>query len=187
MAAASRKGKEEEIVPRKGWIKLYYSILENPMWESEKPFTEAQAWVDLLLLAAYEQHEVNGETWEPGTVHLSKAALMERWGWSRYKFESVTKRWREQNMIEQPAFQRVKHLASDRRITIVKWDFFQGSKGKNQLAFQRGFQQQHKNIYKNSAECGVKNPRPRARKKPPVGGGVEIVRNEQGEWVARQK
>lgn len=170
-----------------GWIKLYYSILENPMWEREKPFTEGQAWIDLLLLAANWTHNVDGEEWKPGEVHLSKAALMERWGWTRWKYDKVIKSWKEQKMIDQPIFQPKNQPGQKNPLTIVKWEFFQGSKKQNQPISQPIFQPQPKNIYKNSAECGAKSPRPRARKKPPVGGDVQLVKNEQGEWVAVKK
>jgi hypothetical protein len=36
-----------------GWIKLHRIIMDHPDWLSE-PFTRAQAWVDLLLLANYK-------------------------------------------------------------------------------------------------------------------------------------
>jgi hypothetical protein len=36
-----------------GWIKLHRIIMDHPDWLAE-PFTRAQAWVDLLLLANHK-------------------------------------------------------------------------------------------------------------------------------------
>ena len=82
-----------------GWIKLYYSLLENPIWQ-DKPYAEGQAWIDLLLLAAYEEHTSSGITWMPGEVHLSKNALAKRWGWSRRKIDECLARWESEKMVE---------------------------------------------------------------------------------------
>lgn len=178
---------------RPGWIKLYYSLLENPMWEKDKPFTEGQAWIDLLLLAANWKHDVNGVELEPGTVYLSNQQLMKRWGWTRYRLDKTLASWEEQKMVarihqktDEQGFQQGFRQGVFSPLTIVKWDFFQGSKRKNQQGLQQGFQQQPKNIYKNSDGSGVKNPRPHARKKPPVGGDVELVK-VNGEWVAKPR
>lgn len=163
------------------------------MWQ-DKPYAEGQAWIDLLLLAAYEAHDVRGETWEPGTVHLSNQYLMKRWGWTRYRLEKTLASWEQQEMISrgggnsfQQTFRQGFQQGVLSPITIVKWGFFQGSKPKVQQTFQQTFQQQQKNIYKKGDECGAKSPRPRARKKPPVGGEVKLVKNDKGEWVAVKK
>ena len=166
-----------------GWIKLYYSLLENPVWEKEKPFTEAQAWIDLLLLAAHDEHRSNGTTWMPGEVHFSKNSLAKRWGWSRRKIDECFARWEAEKMVER-TFEHGFERGSKTVLTVANWAKFQGKRGKSERTFERTFEPQQKNIYKNSAECGAKSPRPRARKKPPDGGGVKLVKDENGEWVA---
>ena len=60
-----------------GWIKLHRSIQDNELWLSE-PFTKAQAWIDLLLLADSE----NNGKYKRGNVYRGKKWLAERWGWS---------------------------------------------------------------------------------------------------------
>jgi len=36
-----------------GWIKLHRQIRENPLW-TDRPYARGQAWVDLLLRAAFQ-------------------------------------------------------------------------------------------------------------------------------------
>lgn len=70
----------------KGFIKLDRQIAENWLW-NKKPFSEGQAWIDLILLADYKDHKnpYKGEivTYKRGTVNLSISALAIRWGWGR--------------------------------------------------------------------------------------------------------
>lgn len=59
---------------KKGWIKLWRSEMDNPLYWSEK-FTKWQAWMDLCLLAD-----------DQGTVKTSLEALKNRWSWgSKHK------------------------------------------------------------------------------------------------------
>lgn len=54
---------------KKGWIKLWRSEMDNPLYWSEK-FTKWQAWIDLCMLA--DDNE---------TVKTSLEALKIRWKW----------------------------------------------------------------------------------------------------------
>lgn len=71
-----------------GWIRTYRSILDNPMWLAEK-FTKGQAWLDLLLMAAYEDCFVISNkkkvTLRRGQLCMSTRNLAGRWKWSRNK------------------------------------------------------------------------------------------------------
>lgn len=71
-----------------GWIKLYRKVTEDEWYFSEK-FTREQAWIDLLILAAYSPRklfirgiEVNVEI---GQVAMSVSEMEKRWSWSRNK------------------------------------------------------------------------------------------------------
>ena len=71
-----------------GWIKLDRSLQEHWVWK-DFPFSEGQAWVDLLLLANHEDQKIpyKGEVivCERGTVNRSISSLAERWKWGRDK------------------------------------------------------------------------------------------------------
>lgn len=69
----------------KGYIKLNRSILETELWQ-DKPFDKARAWVDLLLLASWKDHDeiYRGRIAhrKRGEVNCSIRWLADRWGWS---------------------------------------------------------------------------------------------------------
>jgi len=71
-----------------GWVKLDRSILDNWLW-SDGEFSRGQAWIDLLLLAAYDDEKVlTGSrltTVPRGCVRTSVRDLAKRWGWSKKK------------------------------------------------------------------------------------------------------
>lgn len=71
-----------------GWIKLHRQIQDSWIWE-KKPFSEGQAWIDLLLMANHAERKVpiGNElvVLQPGTIITSERKLMERWGWSKTK------------------------------------------------------------------------------------------------------
>lgn len=81
-----------------GWIKLHRSIMDTPDWLSE-PFTKAQAWVDLLLLANHATGYIRRRgimvAVGRGQVGYSAEALAGRWKWSKGKvlrfFSDLTK------------------------------------------------------------------------------------------------
>lgn len=71
-----------------GYIKLYRQIFENELW-TEKPFSRAQAWIDLLLKANYAAKKcvIKGKsiTIKRGQLLRAEDSLAEDWGWSRGK------------------------------------------------------------------------------------------------------
>lgn len=71
-----------------GWIKLHRAIMDHPDWLSE-PFTRAQAWVDLLLLANHKAGHIRKRgiaiTVDRGQVGHSEQTLASRWQWSKGK------------------------------------------------------------------------------------------------------
>ena len=71
-----------------GWIALHRQIQYHWLW-NEKPFSKAQAWIDLLMMANREDKKflLGNELLnvEAGTVVTSEVKLAERWGWSRCK------------------------------------------------------------------------------------------------------
>lgn len=161
-------------MPRQGWIKLHRSLVDNPIW-LQKPFSEGQAWVDLLMMAAHEDHSVNGVEWKAGTVRLSKKWLMERWGWTRWKIDNTLKRWVEDGMV-QHTIQRTNQHTSYTVLTIAKWGFFQLGEEQNQRTNQHTNQQQHKKTNKFYADGGALDaPSSAAEKK------TRWYRDESGE------
>ena len=70
-----------------GWLKLYRSTMSNEIWLDGEPFTRGQAWIDLLMMAAYDDMDVifNGNTVhvKRGEVFTSLNYLVARWNRSK--------------------------------------------------------------------------------------------------------
>ena len=72
----------------RGWILLYRDIWDNPLWQSKsEAFDIRSAWIDLLLMANYEDKEVVYRKQvmkiRRGQTLTSYRHLAERWNWSR--------------------------------------------------------------------------------------------------------
>lgn len=71
-----------------GYIALHRVIQHHKIWQ-EKPFTRAQAWIDILLSAQFSDSSfwMRGiEVEVPrGCLAMSEHKMAERWGWSRGK------------------------------------------------------------------------------------------------------
>lgn len=106
-----------------GWIRLYRQIQKGHLW-LEKPFDKGRAWVDLLLLANYEDVEIyfNGELVlvTRGQLITSIRRLSERWGWSKDKV------LRFLDMLEKEGMIKRQSDANRTLVTIVNYGIYQG-------------------------------------------------------------
>ena len=104
-----------------GWIPTYRSLQDHWLWQ-KKPFSPGQAWIDLLMLANYEDTKLpyKGEviTCERGTVNLSISTLGTRWGWSRDKTRHFLKLLESDDMVT------VKATTHRTTITIENYTFY---------------------------------------------------------------
>ena len=86
-----------------GWVPVNRQIEGHWLWK-EKPFSKGHAWIDLIMLANYEDKKMpyKGEiiTCERGTVNLSISHLADRWGWSRDKTRTFLKLLESDNMVK---------------------------------------------------------------------------------------
>lgn len=101
-----------------GYMLIYRKMLNDPLWLSER-FTKAQAWMDLLFLANYEDGYIvvgNGENVpvKRGQCAWSKERLAQRWKWSRGKVERFLI-----HLIEQGTIQRIEQGKIGRKTTII--------------------------------------------------------------------
>ena len=105
-----------------GWIKLNRQITEHWLWK-EKPFTYGTAWVDLLLLANWEDKKIpyKGKivVCKRGDVNLSFLELSKRWGWGRWKVKNFIDLLVNDEMVV------VNATTHRTTITIVNYDKYQ--------------------------------------------------------------
>lgn len=107
-----------------GYFAVDRQLFNHWLWE-QKPFSEGQAWIDLIGLANFEDSKTpyKGKiiTCKRGTVYRSISYLAERWGWSRDRARRFLKLLEEDEMIQLNA------TTNNTTITLVNYDFFQGS------------------------------------------------------------
>ena len=106
-----------------GYFAVDRQLFDHWLWE-QKPFSEGQAWIDLIGLANFEDSKTpyKGKviTCKRGTVYRSISYLANRWGWSRDRARRFLKLLEDDEMIQLNA------TTNNTTITIVNYDFFQG-------------------------------------------------------------
>ena len=76
---------------KKGWFRVYRTAFseDDRLWSEKRERTKWEAWMDLINMAAFKDHEVlyDGSliTVERGQVPTSERNLAARWEWSRGK------------------------------------------------------------------------------------------------------
>ena len=106
----------------RGWIRLARRLQEHALWE-DKPFARGQAWVDLLMLACYENKKIpfDGRLLElqKGQLLTSIRKLSERWGWSQGK----TARFLD--VLEAEQMLTKKRYANGTVLTLANYEVYQ--------------------------------------------------------------
>ena len=114
----------------RGFIKLHRSITDNPIWKATKanPFDKRSAWIDLILMANWEEKSITGQfsgkqiVIKPGQLHTSMDHLADRWKWSRGKVI----RFMEQLTVQGSV---TTHGTKDgTTIELINWGSFQGQR-----------------------------------------------------------
>jgi len=96
--------------------------MDNGLWK-EKPFTKAQAWLDILINTSYADscfwsRGVKIEA-KKGQCAMSQLTMAKRWGWSRKKVQTFLNYLKSSQQIEHQT-NNVTCL-----ITIINWDKYQ--------------------------------------------------------------
>lgn len=171
-----------------GWIPVYRQIQENWMWK-EKPFSKGQAWIDLIMLANYEDKKMpyKGEviTCERGTVNLSISFLADRWGWSRKKTKNFL------NLLESDGMVTTKATTHRTVITIENYAIYNDvptAKDTTEVSTnaQQGYQQGHSkgNTTNNINNINNSNNNNIGRFTPPTVEEVAAYCQERGNSIS---
>jgi hypothetical protein len=87
---------------KQGWISVHRQITDHWLWK-EKPFSRAQAWIDLILMANHTPNKfvLGNELMEVdrGQFITSEKKLMERWGWGKSKLRAYLDILQKDSMI----------------------------------------------------------------------------------------
>lgn len=107
---------------RTSYAKIDRRIQSHWLW-SDKPFARGQAWLDLILLAAYRDHKqmIGGVLTDihRGEVWTTIAGLSERWGWSRGKTTRFLDDLKTDTMVS------IKRTQKITAITIENYETYQ--------------------------------------------------------------
>jgi hypothetical protein len=68
-----------------GYILLHREMLDHPFWADHEPFNRRDAWIDLLLLAAWKDHRIKNQDVQRGQLWTTLRFLAARWRWSNNK------------------------------------------------------------------------------------------------------
>lgn len=87
-----------------GWISIHRKIQQSDIWLDKEPFDKRSAWIDLIMMANYEDRQVlfDGKFIEVkrGEKITSLRMLSEKWKWSRNKVKRFLKLLESGSMIE---------------------------------------------------------------------------------------
>lgn len=110
---------------QQGYILLNRSIQDNWLWQ-EYPFSYGQAWIDLLMLANFEDYKTayKGEIiiCKRGDVNYSISYLANRWKWDRKTVRKFL------SLLESDGMCITKCTTHRTTITIVNYDVYQFSR-----------------------------------------------------------
>lgn len=134
-----------------GWIKLFRSLTDNPIWRCE-PFTRGQAWVDLLMLANYDRSYFFKRgvkiVVERGQVARSEVELADRWKWSRTKVRKFLNDLEKEQQI-------IQHKSNiTQLLTVVNYNYYQEKEQQTgqQKNSRKTAEEQQKNTLKEEEE-----------------------------------
>lgn len=143
---------------REGYIKLYRSLLENPLYNI-KPYSKGQAWITILLLTNHSASFINVKNGtlvkvEKGQCGYSEKALADLFGWSRGKLRRFLEQLKKEKMIQQ------KIVENHSIITVLNYKHYQIEQQKRSKTVQQTVQQtdtnnNEKNIYSNTSYIKV--------------------------------
>ena len=107
----------------KGWVSIHRQIQESFLWNNDEPFSKGQAWIDLLLLACYEdtEQDFNGQPCivKRGEYKASERNLADRWNWSQKKVRNFIKVLKSQKMLT------VRVIRKRSILSIINYDKYQ--------------------------------------------------------------
>lgn len=106
---------------KNGWYALQRSIQDGDIWNLDEPFGKRDAYIDLLLMANYEdknfipRHSNNVIPIHIGQLATSMESLSKRWKWSRKKTIAYI------NQLELLGLVKVKSYSWGTALTLVEY------------------------------------------------------------------
>lgn len=119
---------------QQGWVHLHRSFMEHWLY-GKKPFCDAMAWVDLILLANHESNKfyVDGDivNIERGQTFTSYRSLTNRWGWGAPRIKKFLELLEREKMLE------IKTFKNGTLLTLVNYEVYQDTRNANVTQTER--------------------------------------------------
>lgn len=101
----------------KRYIKIARKLFESPKWAEERVFSEQEACLDLIFLAAFAEREINlGKEGllliKRGEIYYPQRQLAKRWGWGLSKLQRHLKKLSEGGWPSIEIIKRGSHFGS---------------------------------------------------------------------------
>ena len=173
-----------------GWIKIDRQLKDHWIWTGEK-FTRGQAWVDLLMLANWEDATMvfNGQIThvERGQLMTTIGFLAKRWMWSENKVRRYLADLRAEGMVRTNGRPngRANGRANGTLITIEKYAFFQDGRRTDGRADGRANERPNGRQKKKNKE-EIKNARARGSSEDPDAALEEVDAEGMPDWFKEQ-
>lgn len=111
----------------KGFLPLHRRYFKHSFWLEKRSFSRAEAWLDLIQLAAYTDHQkivkASIVKVERGQILTSIRALAERWMWGKNKVAAFLELLESNEMIEKRSGQ------SETIITLCNYQTYNDQTG----------------------------------------------------------
>lgn len=106
-----------------GWIALHRKFAEHPLWSKRRIFSEAEAWIDILMEVNHTERKVliGGRviTCKRGQSLNSNGTWASRWNWTESKVRRYWNLLKSMDMIE------TENLRKTTRLTVCNYDTYQ--------------------------------------------------------------
>ncbi len=115
-----------------GYIALWRKLRDNPLWTEHRRFSRAEAWIDLLMDAHWQDDRVLLGTKfilvKRGQVLFSQRKKATQWGWARNSVHTFLSMLKDTGMVSH----EVSHGPEGgfTLVTILKFDEYQPSPGR---------------------------------------------------------
>ena len=109
-----------------GYIKLNRKFFKNKIWQTDRAFSEGEAWLDLIQLARFDTSEISSRigvhevTWGRGQYPASNRFLMKKWGRSEQWVRTFLSKLKKDKMISVDSSQGINV------ITLLNYDRYNG-------------------------------------------------------------
>lgn len=173
-----------------GFVKLNRGFFENPFWMEDRVYSLAEAWLDLIQMARFENSpekvlvKMKFITINRGELRASQRYLSTRWNWSLGKTNRFLKLLENEQMVER----RMEH--SETVVKLLKYEVFNTSENTrmNTHRHSNGTPTEHQQIQtKESKESKEGKNNVLLKKEPKEGEILETQNSDKNPESEKEK